>query len=241
MGKPITQRISVFENAVLNKNTERLHVELKNVGKIFFERSSLSLEHRENLLRTTGSEFHVMAVRSEGLLACRPIARERGDVSGTQPCQCECGWSLVDSDTGVKQCARISRAFAWPRVRPAARERDTRLPMRRRPSQGKGGAGAVSSFLRQAATEMRRCQVSGNAPIALVCVSSGSNGNFFFAVARLESQYKLLVASFNAEDAWNARSWRRGVSRHTSLLSPFPVSVAPPLGATQGAVRREVF
>ena len=38
MGKPMTQRIIVFEKAVLNKNAERLHVDLKNVGWIFREK-----------------------------------------------------------------------------------------------------------------------------------------------------------------------------------------------------------
>ena len=57
MGKPMTQRISVFENAVLDKNAERLHVELKNVGKIFQREPACLLKIKRTCLVRRGVIF----------------------------------------------------------------------------------------------------------------------------------------------------------------------------------------
>ena len=57
MGKPMTQRISVFENAVLDKNAERLHVELKNVGKIFQREAACPLNIKRSFLVRRGVSF----------------------------------------------------------------------------------------------------------------------------------------------------------------------------------------
>ena len=62
-GQPMAKWVNVFEKAVLDMKAEGLTVELKSVGWLLFEKSSMTLERQERVLGAAEGEFEFAAIR----------------------------------------------------------------------------------------------------------------------------------------------------------------------------------
>ena len=62
-GQPMAKWVNVFEKAVLDMKAEGLRVELKRMGWLLFEQSSLTLERQERVFGAAEGEYDVAAIR----------------------------------------------------------------------------------------------------------------------------------------------------------------------------------
>ena len=85
--RPMAEWVNVFEKAVLDMRAEGRNVELKSSGWHLFEKSDLSLERQERVLRAAEGEYEFAAIRGAliKLFPERTISQEKRSVPDRKP------------------------------------------------------------------------------------------------------------------------------------------------------------